>query len=121
HPAYGAVTLALMTGCAPDALVLVADPRRRRIEQYSTPTLSYNESISLHERILATMKPAPVAGIALNTHGLSDDDARAEIERGRDETGLPCDDLVRFGADAFYAAIRDRIVKTAPLTAAAPP
>jgi uncharacterized NAD-dependent epimerase/dehydratase family protein len=119
HPAYAAVTLALMTGCAPDALVLVADPRRDRIETYPTPTLSYSESISIHERLLATVKPAPVVGIALNTHGLNDDDARAEIERARAETGLPSDDLVRFGSDAFYTAIRDRIVKTAPRNAAA--
>jgi uncharacterized NAD-dependent epimerase/dehydratase family protein len=119
HPAYAAVTLALMTGCAPDALVLVADPRRRRIEQYPTPTLSYGESISIHERLLATVKPAPVVGIALNTHGLSDDDARAEIERARAETGLPCDDLVRFGSETFYTAVRGRIVKIAPRNAAA--
>jgi hypothetical protein len=50
---------------------------------------------------------------------LNDDDARVEIERARAETGLPCDDLVRFDAEPFYTAIRDRIVKTAPLTAPA--
>lgn len=118
HPAYAAVTVALMTGCAPDALVLVADPRRRRIETYPTPTLSYAESIAIHELILATVKPAPVVGVALNTHGLDENGARAELERARAETGLPCDDLVRFGAAPFYAAIRDRIVKKAPLAPA---
>jgi len=118
HPAYAAVTVALMTGCAPDALVLVADPRRRTIETYPTPTLSYAEAIAIHERLLATMKPAPVVGIALNTQGLNEDDARAEIERARAETGLACDDLVRFGAERFYSGIRDHIVKAAPLTAA---
>ena len=119
HPAYAAVTLALMTGCAPDALVLVADPRRRQIETYPTPTLSYGESIAIHERLIATVKPAPVVGIALNTHGLNERDALAEIERARAETGVPTDDLVRFGAEPFYTAIRDRIVKAAPRTAAA--
>lgn len=118
HPAYAAVTLALMTGCAPDALVLVADPRRSRIETYETPTLTYAESIAIHERLLATMKPARVVGIALNTHGLDASAAQAEIERARAETHLPCDDLVRFGPKAFYAAIRHGIVKAAPLTAA---
>lgn len=118
HPAYAAVTVALMTGCAPDALVLVADPRRRQIETYPTPTLSYGESIALHERFLAAVKPAPVVGIALNTHGLNENDALAEIERARRETGLPCDDLVRFGAESFYGAIGDRLVKTAPPAAA---
>ncbi len=111
HPAYAAVTLALMTGCAPDALVLVCDPRRAQIESYPTRTLAYDESIAIHERLLQTLKPAPVVGIALNTHGMSEDDAYAEIERARKETGLPADDLVRFGPEPFYAAIAHRIVK----------
>lgn len=116
HPAYAPVTLALMTGCAPDALVLVADPRRAAIESYATPALRYRESIELHERLLETLKPAKVVGIALNTHGLSDERARAAIEKARTETGLPADDVVRFGADDFYRAIAPAIVKRAPRT-----
>jgi uncharacterized NAD-dependent epimerase/dehydratase family protein len=118
HPAYAAVTLALMTGCAPDALVLVCDPCRSRIETYQTPTLRYRECIEIHERLLETIKPAPVIGIALNTQRLSEDQARAEIARARGETGLPATDLVRFGADEFYAAIAPRIVKRPPRGAA---
>lgn len=119
HPAYAAVTLALMTGCAPDALVLVCDPRRKRIESYPTRTLHYDESIAIHERLLRTLKPAEVIGIALNTHGMPEDDARTEIERARKETGLPSDDLVRFGPEHFYAAIANRIVKRPLSTACA--
>jgi uncharacterized NAD-dependent epimerase/dehydratase family protein len=114
HPAYAAVTLALMTGCAPDALVLVSDPRRTHIESYGTPTLGYAEAIALHERLLDALKAAPVVGIALNTWGLRDDEAQAEIARAREETGLPADDLVRFGAERFYAAIEPRIAKRLP-------
>jgi len=117
HPAYAPVTLALMTGCAPDALVLVADPRRAAIESYATPTLRYREAIELHERLLESLKPAKVVGIALNTHGLSDQQARAEVERARTETGLPADDVVRFGAVEFYRAIAPAIVKHAARTA----
>jgi uncharacterized NAD-dependent epimerase/dehydratase family protein len=120
HPAYAAVTLALMTGCAPDALVLVADPRRRRIDPYPTPTLSYRDAIAIHERLIATVKPAAVVGVALNTHGLNETEALTEIERARVETALPCDDVIRFGAARFYTEIRGRIGKTAPITAAAP-
>jgi uncharacterized NAD-dependent epimerase/dehydratase family protein len=119
HPAYAAVTLALMAGCAPDALVLVADPRRRQIETYPTPTLGYADAIAIHEALIATLKPAPVVGIALNTHGLSDDEARAEIERAHSETGLPCDDLVRFGAGEFYDAVAAHIFKRQPRAASA--
>jgi len=114
HPAYCPVTLALMTGCAPDALVLVCDPRRTTIESYSIPTLSYAELIEIHERVLATVKPAEVVGIALNTHKLSDADARAEIARAKRETNLPADDVVRFGPHRFYGEIAPRIRKTRP-------
>ncbi len=119
HPAYAPVTLALMTGCAPDALILVFEPRRVAIESYETPTLPYAEAIELHERLLGTIKPAEVVGVALNTHGLTETEARAEIARARDETRLPADDVVRFGADRFYAEIASRISKRTPLAAPA--
>jgi uncharacterized NAD-dependent epimerase/dehydratase family protein len=119
HPAYAPVTLALMTGCAPDALILVVDPRRAAIESYATPTLPYAEAIEIHERLLRTTKPAEVVGIALNTHGLSEDAARAEIARARDATHLPADDVVRFGGEQFYTEIAPRIAKRPPLQAPA--
>jgi uncharacterized NAD-dependent epimerase/dehydratase family protein len=46
-----------------------------------------------------------VAAVALNTRGLDDDAARAAIARVADETGLPADDPVRFGADALLEAV----------------
>jgi uncharacterized NAD-dependent epimerase/dehydratase family protein len=119
HPAYAPVTLALMTGCGADALVLVCDPRRSQIESYPTPTLGYAESIALHERLLNAVKPARVVGVALNTHGMSEDEALAEVARAREETRLPADDLVRFGAERFYQAIVPNIVKRAPATVSA--
>jgi len=118
HPAYSPVTLALMTGSAPDALVLVCDPTRTHIESYPTPTLGYRELIALHETLLATIKPASVVGIALNTRRLDESAARAEIERAHRETGLPAADVVRFGPGRLYAEIAPRIVKRQPLQAA---
>ncbi len=114
HPAYAPVTLALMYGAAPDALVLVCDPTRERIGGYDTPTLGYRELIRLHEALLATVKPARTVGIALNTRNLSPEEARAQIERARAETGLPADDVVRNGPDALYAAIAPSFHKEAP-------
>jgi uncharacterized NAD-dependent epimerase/dehydratase family protein len=111
HPAYGPVTLALMYGAAPDALVLVCDPARTRIEGYATPTLGYSELIRAHESLLGPVKPASVVGIALNTRALDEGAARDAIARAREETGLPADDVVRYGAGDFYAAIAPRIEK----------
>ena len=117
HPAYAPVTLGLMFGAAPDALLLVVDPKRAAIDVYDTPTLSYAELIGTYEAICATVKPAKVAGIALNTHGLSDERAREEIARARAETGLPSDDVVRFGPQKLWTAVAPQLRKRAPLSA----
>ncbi len=120
HPAYAPVTLSLLFGSAPDALVLVVDPKRTHIESYVTPVLGYHELIATYESLCATVKPANVVGIALNTRGMSDGEAHAEILRARRQTGLPVDDVVRFGAQTFWDDITPRIVKRAPLTTEVP-
>ena len=112
HPAYAPVTLALLYGSAPDALVLVHLVTRTEIEGYGIPVLSYRDLIRTYEGLCATVKPARVVGIALNTLGLSDDEARAAIVDAREQTHLPVDDLVRFGPHAFYDAIAPAIQKT---------
>ena len=112
HPAYAPVTLALLYGSAPDALVLVHLVTRTEIEGYGIPVLSYRDLIRTYEGLCATLKPARVVGIALNTLGLSDDEARAAIVDAREQTHLPVDDLVRFGPYAFYDAIAPAIQKT---------
>lgn len=116
HPAYGPVTLALLYGAAPDVLVLTHLVTRTRIDGYDIPLLSYRALIRGYEALCAGVKPAKVAGIALNTYGLSERDARTAIAAARDETGLPVDDLVRFGPEAFYDAIAPAFAKTAVLT-----
>ncbi len=117
HPAYAPVTLALLFGCAPDALLLVADVKRTRMDTYGTPILSYRELIRLHEELCATVKPAAAIGIALNTYGLDAQHAQAEIARAREETALPADDVVRNGPDELWSALAPSLVKRYPLSA----
>ena len=117
NPAFAPVTLALLYGGAPDALVLVHNVARTAIEDYNVPILPYRALIRTYEALCATVKPARVAGIALNTRECSDTAARAEIERARAETGLPCDDVVRNGPHGLYDAIAPAIVKGEALQA----
>ncbi|HTJ27802.1 MAG TPA: DUF1611 domain-containing protein [Candidatus Limnocylindria bacterium] len=117
NPAFAPVTLALLYGGAPDALVLVHNVSRKVIEGYDVPLLSYRALIRTYESLCATVKPARVIGLALNTRDLDAEEAQAEIERARTETGLPCDDVVRNGAFALYDAIAPAIVKTEVLHA----
>ena len=64
-----------------------------------------DELIELHERASLSLRPARVAGIALNTRGLDDDAARAAVTEAAEETGLPADDPVRFGAATLLDAV----------------
>ena len=115
HPGYAPVTLALLYGCAPDALVLVHLVTRTQIDGHEIPVPGYRALIRTYEALCANVKPARVVAIALNTAGLDDTDAREAIAAARAQTGLPCDDLVRYGPDALYAAIATRVEKTAVL------
>jgi uncharacterized NAD-dependent epimerase/dehydratase family protein len=116
HPAFAAVTLALLYGSVPDALVLVHLATRTRVEEYGTPLLSLPKLVATYEALCATVKPAKVAGIALNTYGLSPAEARVEIARAGEDTGLPCDDVVRNGPHDLYDAMAPAFArKTRPL------
>jgi uncharacterized NAD-dependent epimerase/dehydratase family protein len=117
HPAYGPVTMSLMYGSAPDALVLVCDPLLESVSGFATPALGYRELIRIHEALLATVKPAPVVGVALNTRALSEEQARREIERAKNETHLPADDVVRFGPETLYREIAPGLQRLQPLRA----
>ena len=106
HPAYSGVTLGLVHGSAPHAYVLCHEAGQRFVdedERYPIPPLT--ELIDLHERMSLLARPATVAAIALNTRRLDEDAARAAVAAAEDETGLPADDPVRFGAARIVDAL----------------
>ena len=107
HPAYSGVTLGLLHGSAPHALVLCHMAGQRFVdddERFPIPPLA--ELVELHERASLLARPAKVVAIALNTRDLDDDGARApRSPRPEAETGLPADDPVRFGAVRLADAV----------------
>ena len=107
HPAYAGVTLGLLHGSAPHALVLCHLVGSTEIEGYpGHPLPSLPELIELYERASLPARRARVAAIALNTSTIADDAAaRAEAVRVEEETGLPADDPVRFGAAKLLDAL----------------
>jgi uncharacterized NAD-dependent epimerase/dehydratase family protein len=106
HPAYSAVTLGLLHGSSPDLLVLAHRADATHFEGYpDIPLPSLPELIEAYEMACRPLRPVRVAAVALNTSRLSDDEARAAVERTEEETGLPADDLVRFGADRVLDAV----------------
>jgi uncharacterized NAD-dependent epimerase/dehydratase family protein len=112
HPAYSSVTLALIHGATPQAMVMVHKPGLREhdfdhLPEASFPIASLPGFIDLHERVAGLVAPSKVVSVALNTSLFPDDnEARAIIAATAAETGLPVDDPVRFGADRLWAATR---------------
>ncbi|HXM17424.1 MAG TPA: DUF1611 domain-containing protein [Candidatus Tumulicola sp.] len=113
HPAYAPVTHGLLFGCSPDVLVMCAQAGRRDIEEYGVPLPPLPEFIALHEALLRLVKPARVAAVALNTMDLDDAAARAAITAVEAQTGLPVDDVVRFGGAKLWRAVRAAAAETA--------
>ncbi len=105
HPAYSAVTLGLIHGAQPDLMVLCHQAGRTRIHEYDVRIPPLARMRDIYESAAAWLRPAPVVALALNTIGLSDDDARAAIAAAADEVGLPATDPVRFGAGPLLHAL----------------
>ena len=106
HPFYSGVTLGLLHGSAPHAILLVHEPGRTLIDddpRYPIPPLG--PLIEDYQRIAAYVRPAPVVALALKTNRLSEADARAAVEALTAETGLVADDPVRFGAGRLLDAV----------------
>jgi uncharacterized NAD-dependent epimerase/dehydratase family protein len=106
HPAYSGVTLGLMHGAMPHAMVMCAQPSRTTINRQawvSIPPLG--EVIRLYESMAEAVRPAPIIAVSLNTYDLGDAEAIEAVQRVQNDTGLPTTDPVRFGTDALVRAI----------------
>ena len=111
HPAYSGVTLGLLHGTAPDALVLAHKHGATKTYGYEdTPIPPLGELAHAYELICAPISKVRVAAVALNTAELADDEqALAAIASVEDGTGLPCDDAPRFGADRLLDAVLEAL------------
>lgn len=113
HPAYSGVTLGLLHGSQPHAMVMVHDPARRvrhgfddRAAQANMRVRQPAELIPVYEAMASLVAPSKVMAISLNTSRMTEGEARREIARVQDETGLVTDDAVRFGGERILDALR---------------
>ena len=115
HPAYSSVTLGLIHGSTPHAMVMVHKPGLAAHDFDHRPDVSFPiarlpEFIRLHETVAGLVAPSRVVGVALNTMLYPDDEAaRQVIADIAAETGLPTDDPVRFGGDRLWSAVHDAV------------
>jgi uncharacterized NAD-dependent epimerase/dehydratase family protein len=111
HPAYSSVTLALIHGTTPHAMVMVHKPGMADHDFDHLPGLHFPIAplppfIALHEQVAGLVAPSKVVAVALNTSLIHDEaEARRIIAATGEETGLPCDDPVRFGGEGLWRSI----------------
>ena len=107
HPAYAAVTLGLLHGSQPDAMVLCHAMGRTAIdeyEDYAVPDL--RECIAQYEQAArVTNAQARVAGISLNTQGCDDASSLSACNEISSLTGVPCIDPMRHALDPILDAL----------------
>ena len=94
HPGYSGVTLSLLHGSMPDAMIFCHQPSRQEVARYTVPLPSLPEMITQYEMLAAPIKPAKVIGLALNCFDLTEKKAQDAIATAEDETGLPATDVV---------------------------
>jgi uncharacterized NAD-dependent epimerase/dehydratase family protein len=110
HPGSTA-NLPLLRGSCPTHLVLCHRAGQTvlpRVPWVRIPPL--RDYARLYEELASALGTFPrpmTACIALNTASLSNEEAQDDIKRTEDETGLPCTDPVRFGAEKLLRPLLD--------------
>ena len=103
HPAYAGVTLGLIHGSQPDALVLCHDPTRASIDGYADfPIPSLGAAMSQYLAAARLTNPeARFVGISLNTSALDAPRRHQAMAALGEEFGLPVVDPMVDGAHAI--------------------
>ena len=99
HASYAGVTMGLIHGAQPDALVLCHEPTRRHMRglpEYPLPDLEVCMATNLAAARL-TNPTAKFVGAAINTSALDDTAAERCLSETEERLGLPCVDPVRTG------------------------
>jgi uncharacterized NAD-dependent epimerase/dehydratase family protein len=107
HVSYSGVTLALIHGGQPDALILSHEPTRahmRGLPGYTPPSLEALRDMALPLARVAN-HACQVVGITVNTQHMSEDEAQAYLAEVEARMGLPTVDPFRHSADRLADAL----------------
>lgn len=107
HVSYSGVTLALVHGGQPDALILAHEPTRthmRGLPGYALPSLEALRDMSVELARVANPK-AQVVGISINTAAMGEDEAMSYMEGVEKRMGLPTVDPFRQDAGRLCDAL----------------
>ena len=107
HVSYSGVTMALVHGGQPDALVICHEPTRthmRGLPDYELPTIDQVRDTAL--ALARVANPAcQVVGISINTQHMTEEEALAYMAEVEERMGLPTVDPFRQGAARLAEAL----------------
>ena len=107
HVSYSGVTMALVHGGQPDALILGHEPTRshmRGLPEYQQPSLEDLRDVAL--TLARVGNPTcQVVGISVNTQHMSDADSMSYLAEVEARMGLPTVDPIRIGAGRLVDAL----------------
>ncbi|MEM0977985.1 MAG: N-acetyltransferase DgcN [Pseudomonadota bacterium] len=107
HVSYSGVTMALVHGGQPDALILCHEPTRdhmRGLPEYKLKSLQELRDTALPLARVANPE-CEVVAISINTQHMSEDEAVAYLKSVENEMGLPTVDPFRHGAERLIDAL----------------
>jgi uncharacterized NAD-dependent epimerase/dehydratase family protein len=109
HVSYSGVTLALIHGGQPDALIICHEPTRkhmRGLPGYSLPSMESVRDVAL--TLARVANPAcQVIGVSINTQNMTEDEANTYLAEVEAQLGLPTVDPFRQGAARLADALAD--------------
>lgn len=106
HPAFSAVTLGLLHGCAPQGLILCYEAGRSHVKGMPhVPLKSLERYRELYELLASQRFPSQVIGIAMNGRNLNLEQAAVEKEEVQKRLDLPVCDVYRDGPSVLVEAV----------------
>lgn len=109
HPAFSGVTLGLLHGSQPDAIVVCHEPTRTTMRGVQTPLPTIQQVIDMAIAMGRLTNPdIRCVGICVNTSALDEADAKAYLAKTGAEHELPCVDPMRFGSAEIVAELRNQ-------------
>ncbi len=107
HPAFAGVSLGLLHGSQPDALVICHALNRDHMRALpGRPLPSLEQVIEMNLTAARITNPdVKVIGVSVNTSSVSEDEALVYCKSVTEQLGLPCVDPIRHGVSALVEAL----------------
>lgn len=108
HPSFAAVTIGIIHGAQPDALVLCHEPTRKIMRGVDYPIPNLADCLALNLSMAKLTNPnARFVGIAVNTSALDEDNAFSLLKEIESKFGIPAVDPVRHGVERIVDQLID--------------